>query len=53
MVKIHIPGDGHTPPPPDSNSAAPRHSTSTAIVRCARNDSAAAGPWRRRGSGSS
>src|SRR6266540_3068937 len=39
-------------PPPPSNNAAPRHSTRIAMVRCATNDSAAAGPSRRRGSGS-
>src|SRR6266576_5477419 len=40
------------PPPPPSNNAAPRHSPRIALVRCATNDSAAARPSRRRGSGS-
>src|SRR6266705_2271195 len=40
------------PPPPPSNNSAPRHSARIAIARCTASESAAAGPWRRRGSGS-
>src|SRR5438876_578845 len=40
------------PPPPPSNSSAPRQSTRMAMAMCTASESAAAGPCRRRGSGS-
>src|SRR5437016_1647911 len=45
------PPRGPVPPPPLANSAAPRHNTRIAIATCTRNESAAAGPSRRWGSG--